>query len=69
MFNEVPRGLKHATEIDKRLRMLEAVDSARPLREWTAELVSRRGAVKPDFLVPHFDPADAGAGARVLFLL
>ncbi|KFF58224.1 hypothetical protein JF66_20160 [Cryobacterium sp. MLB-32] len=49
--------------------MLETVVSAQPLREWTKALVARRGATNPNFLVPHFDPADTGVGARVLFLL
>lgn len=71
MFSKEPRRLRFTTDIDERLRMLETVQSAQPLRQWTHALVARRIVDAPNFLVPHFDPADADAGvdARVLFLL
>lgn len=49
--------------------MLKEVARVQPLRKWTANLVARRSPDDPKFLVPHFDPADAGVHARVLFLL
>jgi hypothetical protein len=49
--------------------MLEAADHMQPLRAFTEDLiVRRREPNKPDLIVPHFDPADAGVNARVLLL-
>jgi hypothetical protein len=44
--------------------MLASEGPTAQLRDWSVDLASRRSAV-----VPHFDPTDAGVGARVLLLL
>ena len=45
--------------------MLESVESVQVLREWGAELAARWGL---GTFLPHFDPAEAGIGARVLIV-
>ncbi|SDG32573.1 Uracil-DNA glycosylase [Microbacterium sp. 77mftsu3.1] len=45
--------------------MLATADTVQPLREWAAAFEGRTSGR----VVPHFDPAEAGADARVLFVL
>ena len=45
------------------MEMLTTEPSVQPLREWAADLAVRRDAV-----VPWFDPAESGAGSRVLLV-
>lgn len=63
MFLDNPRGFRDPARIEERIGMLESTERVAPLREWAAELASRRNAV-----VPLFDPAEAGVEARVLML-
>ncbi len=49
--------------------MLQTAEAAQPLREWTDALVASRLPRVPSTLVPYFDPAEAGTGARVLVVM
>lgn len=64
MFLDAPRGFRDSARVAERLAMLDAEPGVQPLRVYAADLAARRKAV-----VPHFDPAEAGVDARVLFVL
>lgn len=59
-----PRSLRDPSAVAHRLGMLDTVDRVQPFGPWSAALTARR----PAAIVPHFDPADGGAEARVLVL-
>jgi hypothetical protein len=40
-----------------------------PLEAWSRDVEDRRRSRRPDIVVPHFDPAEAGIKARALLLL
>jgi hypothetical protein len=69
VFTDEARGLKHPAQIAERLGMLKDVESVQPLVHWVEQMADPRDTKEHEFLVPHFDPADAGVNARVLFLL
>src|SRR6185312_10814736 len=64
MFADKPQSLADPTERQQRKAMLQTEPSIQELEQWRAEYASTR--TEP---VSHFDPADAGSAARVLFLL
>lgn len=64
MFEKSPRGLREQAAVRVRLRMLQDVEPIQSLKAWAEDLATRRNVV-----VPHFDPGDAGAQAKVLILL
>lgn len=64
MFLTAPRGMRSADIGLERRAMLETVSTVQPLRQWAANL-----KVRPETAyLPDFDPAEAGAEARVLIV-
>jgi hypothetical protein len=64
MFADKPQSLADPNEQQQRKAMLQTEPAIQELEEWREEYARTR--TEP---VPHFDPADAGSEARVLFLL
>ncbi|MFT4471011.1 uracil-DNA glycosylase [Arthrobacter sulfonylureivorans] len=64
MFADKPQSLADPNEQQQRKAMLHTAPAIQELEEWREEFAKTR--TEP---VPHFDPADAGSAARVLFLL
>jgi hypothetical protein len=65
MDSDQPRALRAPAALAERLTRLDEPHVG-PLNGWVRELRARLGS---DAIVPWFDPADAGTGARVLWLL
>jgi len=49
--------------------MLATAGRTLPLEAWARGMEERRRDRRPDIVVPHFDPAEAGTEARALLLL
>jgi hypothetical protein len=64
MFADRPQTLASPSIREERRAMLETADHIQSLEQWRAEYIATRSVP-----VPHFDPADAGDQARVLFVL
>ncbi|MFB9378303.1 uracil-DNA glycosylase [Kineococcus gynurae] len=60
MFLDAPRQLV-GDRLDERRQLLETREEVQPLREWHARWVGEG--------MPEFDPAEAGVGAQVLFVM
>ena len=48
---------------------METEPNYQPLLSYARELAARRQKLGSDVVIPHFDPAESGAGTRVLILL
>jgi len=75
VFMSSPRQLSpkhHPEQVELRTELLKNAEATRPLVAFAEDLRERRERTNRTGLpviVPHFDPADAGVNARVLFLL
>ncbi|WP_132049372.1 hypothetical protein [Curtobacterium sp. PhB136] len=69
MFLNAPRGFRDPDLIAYRMAMLATAERTLPPEAWTRDVEDRRRARKPDIVLPHFDPAEAGVKARALLLL
>ena len=63
VFLDHSLGFRDPAVLSQRHEMLESAATVQPLSAWVSALRLRRGADVPDF-----DPAEAGACARVLFV-
>lgn len=64
MFLDRPQALADTEILNQRRAMLETAPHIQSLEQWRATYAATRSTS-----VPHFDPADAGDQARVLFVL
>ena len=69
MHLDAPRGFRDAASVDARIELLATSEAVKPLETWARDLEERRRGRQPDIVIPHFDPAEAGVGARALLLL
>jgi len=69
MYLDAPRGFRDAALVAARNELLESAEATLPLEAWARSVEEKRRAGQPDIVLPHFDPAEAGVGARALLLL
>jgi hypothetical protein len=69
MFLDAPRGFRDPAVLATRNDMLATAERTLPLEAWARSVEEKRRSQKPDIVLPHFDPAEAGVEARVLVLL
>jgi hypothetical protein len=69
MFLNAPRGLRDPALLASRNEMLLTAAQTLPLEAWARDVEERRRGRRPDAVLPHFDPAEAGIEARALVLL
>jgi hypothetical protein len=69
VFLSAPHGFHDRSVVDERRALLEDEPSVQPLRAFRDELLARRTRRHPGAVVPDFDPAEAGVGARALLVL
>lgn len=69
MFLDAPRGFRDPSVLAARHELLTTAERTLPLEAWARGVEDKRRDRKPDIVLPHFDPAEAGVEARVLLLL
>ncbi|GAA1494945.1 uracil-DNA glycosylase [Curtobacterium herbarum] len=69
MFLDAPRGFRDPAVLATRNDMLATAERTLPLEAWARSVEETRRSQKPDIVLPHFDPAEAGVEARALVLL
>lgn len=69
MFLDAPRGFRDPELVAERMAMLGTAERTLPMEAWARDVEDRRRPRRPDIVLPHFDPAEAGVEARALLLL
>ena len=65
MFLDAPRGFRDPSVLAARHELLTTAERTLPLEAWARGVEDKRRDRKPDIVLPHFDPAEAGVEARV----